>query len=205
MARVDDADLLLSALGLEASKKEAIARRLAAIGGLPGLWAARSPALGGELGPPAERRVDAILALLDRLLASPLPATQLADAGAVADHFRTRLALQPVESFWVLMLDVRGRLLGEECVAIGTLSACLVHPREIFAPALRLRAAQVILVHNHPSGDTTPSAEDLELTERLTEAGQLLGIPVIDHVIVARSGHRSLGLPQPRARRAGRR
>lgn len=202
---MDDADLLLSALGLEASKKEAIARRLAAIGGLPGLWAARSPALRGDLGPSAERRVDAILALLDRLLASPLPATQLADARAVADHFKTRLALQPVESFWVLMLDVRGRLLGEECVAIGTLSACLVHPREIFAPALRLRAAQVILVHNHPSGDTTPSAEDLELTERLTEAGQLLGIPVLDHVIVARSGHRSLGLPQPCARRAGRR
>jgi DNA repair protein RadC len=74
----------------------------------------------------------------------------------------------------------------------GTLTASLVHPREVFRPALREAAAAVILVHNHPSGDPTPSQEDREITERLARAGDLLGIPVLDHVVVAERGFASL-------------
>jgi DNA repair protein RadC len=74
----------------------------------------------------------------------------------------------------------------------GTLTASLVHPREVFRPALREAAAAIILVHNHPSGDPTPSREDREVTERLVHVGEILGIPVLDHVIVAERGYVSL-------------
>jgi DNA repair protein RadC len=74
----------------------------------------------------------------------------------------------------------------------GTLTASLVHPREVFAPALREPAAAIVLVHNHPSGDPTPSREDHEVTARLAAAGELLGIPVLDHVVVAEQGYVSL-------------
>lgn len=170
-------------------------RRLRALGGLRGLWTARTEAFDDVLPPSALPRLDAMFALLDLLISEPRRTPAIDSADAVAEYLRPRLALRTTESFWVLSLDARGRVIGEECVAIGTLTACLVHPREIFAPALRVRAAQVVVAHNHPSGDPTPSEEDLELTERLAEAGALLGIPLVDHVVIGTRGHRSLGTP----------
>jgi DNA repair protein RadC len=93
------------------------------------------------------------------------------------------------ESFHVLMLDGRHRLIALEEVSVGTLTASLVHPREVFRGAIRHAAASILLVHNHPSGDPSPSAEDRAVTERLYGAGELLGISVIDHVIVAAEGY----------------
>ena len=107
-------------------------------------------------------------------------------------HFYTRLRHARQEHFFVLLLDGRHRVLGEEIVSLGTLTASLVHPREVFRPALRASAAALILVHNHPSGDPEPSPEDRTVTERLASAGELLGIPVLDHVVVAERGFRSL-------------
>jgi len=95
------------------------------------------------------------------------------------------------ENFVVLYLDTRNRLAHKEFVSIGTLNASLVHPREVFEPALRHSAASVILAHNHPSGDPTPSEEDRRLTKRLAQAGELLGIEVLDHVIVSAQKHHS--------------
>jgi DNA repair protein RadC len=83
-------------------------------------------------------------------------------------------------------------VLRQELVSQGTLTASLVHPREVFRPALRESAAALVLVHNHPSGDPTPSREDREITERLMRAGEILGIPVLDHVVVAERGYCSL-------------
>jgi DNA repair protein RadC len=83
-------------------------------------------------------------------------------------------------------------VLRQELVSQGTLTASLVHPREVFRPALRESAAALVLVHNHPSGDPTPSREDREITERLMQAGEILGIPVLDHVVVAERGYCSL-------------
>ncbi|MCL5676761.1 MAG: DNA repair protein RadC [Firmicutes bacterium] len=88
------------------------------------------------------------------------------------------------EHFQVLYLDTKHRVLGVEEVSVGHLSASLVHPRELFKGAIRRSAAAVILVHNHPSGDPTPSAEDLDLTARLAEAGRILGIDVLDHIVI---------------------
>ncbi len=89
------------------------------------------------------------------------------------------------EAFRVLLLDGANRILADRTVSEGTLNASLVHPREVFKPAVDHTAASVILLHNHPSGEADPSAEDRAVTAQLAEAGRLMGIPVIDHVIVA--------------------
>jgi DNA repair protein RadC len=92
------------------------------------------------------------------------------------------------ENMVCLLLDARNRVVGQQLVAVGTLSACLVHPREVFKAAILRNAASIILAHNHPSGDVEPSEADLELTRRIADAGQLLGIHLADHVIVAPDG-----------------
>lgn len=107
-------------------------------------------------------------------------------------HFHARLRDAEQEHFCVLLLDGRHRVVGGEVVSVGTLTASLVHPREVFRPALQVGAAALILVHNHPSGDPAPSPEDRSVTRRLVEVGELLGIPVLDHVIVAERGFHSL-------------
>jgi DNA repair protein RadC len=88
------------------------------------------------------------------------------------------------EHFLALLLNVKNQVIAKELISIGTLNTSSVHPRELFKPAIRRSAASIILVHNHPSGDPEPSREDYEVTERLVEAGQLLGIDVLDHIII---------------------
>ncbi len=91
----------------------------------------------------------------------------------------------------VLLLDGRHRVMSESQISQGTLTASLVHPREVFRPAVQAAAAAIVLVHNHPSGDPTPSPEDLEVTRRLVSAGEVIGIRVVDHVVVADRGFHS--------------
>lgn len=140
------------------------------------------------LGPRWRRRLAVVRAALElgrRAAGTPLgPGEPMRDAAAVYAHFRGRLPQCEREQFFVLLLDGRNRLIAELRISEGTLTAALVHPREVFAPAIRLAAAALVLVHNHPSGDPTPSAEDAALTERLRRAGELLGIRVLDHVVV---------------------
>jgi DNA repair protein RadC len=88
------------------------------------------------------------------------------------------------EQFLSLLVDTKNRVIGIETVAIGTTTAALVSPKEVFKSAILANATGIILVHNHPSGDTTPSVEDSAITAKLRKAGQLLDIPVIDHVVV---------------------
>lgn len=83
-----------------------------------------------------------------------------------------------------LLLDTKNQLLASELIAVGSLDASLVHPREIFKAAVRYSAAAVILLHNHPSGDPTPSEADINCTRRLVEAGRVLGIGILDHIII---------------------
>jgi len=119
--------------------------------------------------------------------AEPLAAgNPVRDAAAVYAHFRGRLPQLEREVFYVLLLDGKNRVQGEVRVSEGSLTAALVHPREVFAPAIRAAAAALILVHNHPSGDPTPSAEDSAITQRLRQAGELVGIRVLDHVVIGR-------------------
>jgi DNA repair protein RadC len=92
----------------------------------------------------------------------------------------------------VLLLNARHELEARETVSVGSLNASIVHPREVFLPAILHSAASVVLVHNHPSGDPEPSEEDLQITRRLVQVGDLVGIGVLDHVIVAERGTVSL-------------
>jgi DNA repair protein RadC len=103
-----------------------------------------------------------------------------------------RLRKEKREHFLVLLLNARHEVIGRETVSIGSLNASIVHPREVFKPAILESAASILLVHNHPSGDAEPSEEDLAITKRLVEAGELLGIQVLDHVILASRGVVSL-------------
>jgi DNA repair protein RadC len=95
------------------------------------------------------------------------------------------------EHFVGFYLNTRNQVLRREVISIGSLNASIVHPREVFTPAIALSAANLILAHNHPSGDPSPSEEDLAITRRLVDAGRLLGIDVLDHVIVCRDQYAS--------------
>lgn len=103
-----------------------------------------------------------------------------------------KLRNEQKENFCVLLLNTKNHIIGFKTVSIGSLSASIVHPREAFAEAVTAHAAQMILVHNHPSGDPTPSREDLEITERMVKCGKVMSIPVLDHVIVGYDNFRSL-------------
>lgn len=101
------------------------------------------------------------------------------------------------EYFICITLDGAGRLINKRTITIGTLNATLVHPREVFADAIVDRAAGVIFVHNHPSGNTEPSQDDIEITDQLIKSGKILGIEIVDHVIVAKnkfSSFKNMGL-----------
>jgi DNA repair protein RadC len=95
------------------------------------------------------------------------------------------------ENFFVLSLDTRNRLIGIDKVSQGTLNASLVHPRETFESAIRKHAAQIMIAHNHPSGGTDPSEEDIKITKRLYEAGKIMGIELLDHIIVTKQSYLS--------------
>jgi len=109
----------------------------------------------------------------------------------VADAFRF-LEGRTKEQFWMAILDGRHSIVGIHRVSEGTVGASLVHPREVFLPALHAAASAIIVVHNHPSGHPDPSEEDIAVTKRLIESGRLLGIPVLDHVVIGRGRFTSL-------------
>lgn len=96
------------------------------------------------------------------------------------------------EHFIILILNTKNRILSKELISIGSLNSAIVHPREVFKPAVIKGAAAIICVHNHPSGDPTPSPEDISLTERLIRAGEIMGIDVLDHIIIGTEGYVSL-------------
>jgi len=96
------------------------------------------------------------------------------------------------EYFVLITLDGANRVIKKRIITIGTLTASLVHPREVFAPAIEDRAASIIVAHNHPSGNLDPSSADIEITKRVRKAGELLGINMIDHIIVAKSGYNTV-------------
>jgi len=113
-------------------------------------------------------------------------------AGDIAAFFAAELGHLDREQFVCCHLDVKNRLISREVVSVGHLSSALVHPREVFKAAILANAASVALAHNHPSGSTEPSREDIEITRRLFKAGELLGIPVLDHVVITATSHCSI-------------
>lgn len=99
-------------------------------------------------------------------------------------HFRERLAAERVEQFIAVVLDNKHRKIRDVVVSKGSLTSSIIHPRDVFSEVIRDSAAAVVFVHNHPSGDPTPSREDLEITRRLREVGELIGVRVLDHLVI---------------------
>ena len=110
----------------------------------------------------------------------------------VASLVGNRLKGKKKEYFLALLLDTRGQLIKVAEISVGSLDSSLVHPREVFKEAISASAASVIFVHNHPSGDPTPSEDDVKLTERLAGVGEIMGIDVLDHIIIGDKEHVSL-------------
>ena len=195
---LSDQELLAIVLGSGTAGRnvmELAGALMAATGGLAGVAQSSIEELCGQSGIGRARAslIQAAVELGRRSVGErPSPGRRLASAHDVWSHLRARLASSAVEEFWALALDVRHRIQSERCLARGSLTGVEVHPRDVFRPLIRSAAAAVIFCHNHPSGDPTPSRQDLELTTRLREVGDLCGIAVLDHVVVAWEGFTSL-------------
>ncbi len=138
------------------------------------------------LGPVKACRIAAAFELSRRLLQQPSPLTLLtpADIWRELRQFRRHKK----EHMIIFYLDARQVEITRELLSVGTVNATLVHPREVFEPAVRCLASSIIMVHNHPSGELQPSSDDLAITKRLVDAGSLLGIPIQDHLIISLLG-----------------
>jgi DNA repair protein RadC len=145
----------------------------------------------GEI--PRAERVQALFELARRFGAERLvPGATFRGARDVFNHFHMRLRDARQEHFFLVLLDSRRRFRGEVAVSQGTMDRALVHPRDVFGAAVREGASAVVIVHNHPSGDPSPSPEDINVTKRLAEAGTLVGIPLLDHVVIGEERYFSL-------------
>lgn len=109
---------------------------------------------------------------------------QITSPGSIAAIYMEEMRHLKQEYFKVVFLDTKNHITGDQNVTIGSINASIVHPREVFKEAIKRSAASMILIHNHPSGDPTPSREDIQVTERLYESGKLLGIDILDHIII---------------------
>jgi DNA repair protein RadC len=114
------------------------------------------------------------------------------DPESVVRAIRASIKDKAKEHFKLILLNPRNKIIGISTISIGTLNASLVHPREVFKDAIMHSAASVVLAHNHPSGDPEPSEDDLKITKKLVDSGKILGIEVLDHIIIAKNGFKSL-------------
>lgn len=130
-------------------------------------------------------RILAALELGKRVAARPsATAVNVESSDDIAALFMEQMRDLKQETFRILLLNAKGDIISAENISVGELTSTLVHPREVFRPAVKKSAAAMILIHNHPSGDPTPSSQDIEMTLRLMECGQLMGIRVLDHMVM---------------------
>jgi DNA repair protein RadC len=168
---------------------------LDAVGGLHGLARAstddlrRVPGIGLAR---ASQLIAAVEAGRRTLLRVRRDRPQFMSARDVAEFLVPQFGSRPVEQFGVVLLDTKHRILRTTLLSVGTLDASIVHPREVFRAAASAGAAALVLFHNHPSGDPTPSGDDVDLTKRMIRAGELMGITVLDHVIIAENRFHSM-------------
>jgi DNA repair protein RadC len=145
------------------------------------------------LEPKAADKTAAVLELARTYNAEPLVRGGAFQGSAdIFRHFHARMRDLKVEQFWSILLDGKHRLIREHLISQGTLTSSPVHPREVFSVAIRSSAAAIVLAHNHPSGDPSPSADDLDITRRLVQVGDLVGVRIVDHVIIGDNAFTSL-------------
>lgn len=130
-------------------------------------------------------KFQAIIELINRTkIAESRKVTQIRSPEDVAAYLKPLVKNKYKEQFIAIFLNTKGHIIKHEIITIGSLQASIVHPREIFESACRNHAASIIVAHNHPSGDPTPSREDIQVTQRLVKAGKIMDIPVLDHIII---------------------
>jgi DNA repair protein RadC len=189
---LSDAEVLALALGGGRGPHSAdtLARHvLRAHGGLRGVVRAGIGALGADIGALRAARLAATFELARRARAVPLaPRVSYTSSRDILRAYGPRLVDATEEQVLAVVLDARQRPVAERVIARGSTTACAVGPRELFGLAVREGGAGVVLIHNHPSGDPLPSDEDLRLTRAMLDAGRLLDLPLIDHVIIGRDG-----------------
>jgi DNA repair protein RadC len=194
--REDELLALVLATGTPGADAQELARQLLdRFGGVQGLERTSLVELQqvAGIGPAKASRVTAALELGRRCtIQSMAPGQVIRSSQEVVREFGPRLAHLDREHFFAVLLDSKHRKIRDHCIAVGSLDSAIVHPREVFRPAVAAAAAAVIVVHNHPSGDPQPSGEDLQVTRRLVATAELIGIDLLDHVIVARHGCISL-------------
>jgi len=193
-----DEELLavLLSTGAEGSNHRALAALVMQhFGGLAGVLEAGP----GELltrrgiGPAKASRLLAAAEIWRRMAARQMPVRATCPSPKeLFNEYLPRLGAEAQEHLIGIFVDSRGRRFGDQVLCIGGLSGALVHPRDVYRPVIRAAAAAVILLHNHPSGDPTPSQSDIDLTNTLQLAGELLGIRLLDHVIIGHEGFRSI-------------
>lgn len=192
---LSDAELLAILLGTGARREPVgvlASRLLHEVGGIAALSRVGAGALEqiAGLGPGKASRIVAAVELGRRVVTRPLPrGARVGSSRDVDAAMRPRLAAADVEHFIAIALDAKNRPIGEIEIARGGLSACPVSPADVFRALLREAAAGVVFVHNHPSGEPSPSADDVALTERLRRAGELIGVRVLDHLVIGREGY----------------
>jgi len=210
---LSDAELMAILLGT-GSVAEPVsilaARVIEETGGLDGLTRLGVGALAAirGIGRSKASRIVAAIELGRRVIAAPmLRGDRVVSSRDIDAALRPRLAREPTEHFIAIPLDAKNRAMGELRIATGGLAACPVAPSDVFRALVREAAAAVVFVHNHPSGEPTPSAEDIAVTDRLRIAGDILGVRVVDHVIVGHEGYfsfRDSGLLAKAAAKEGR-
>jgi DNA repair protein RadC len=167
---IDHARLLLSQFGGLKGIDEASVTELATVKGI---------------GPAKIAEIKACLEIAKRMGVQKWQAGEpLRSSADVYQHFRENLGREKRELFYVVLLNNKNRKIREVKISEGSLTASLVHPREVYNPVIRESAAAVIFVHNHPSGDPAPSPEDIDITKRLKEVGDVMGVRVLDHVVI---------------------
>jgi len=189
-----DEDLLSTILGARPRTRGVATKLLEQCGGIAALSRA-SPRELSRVNGVTEARAARICAAFELGRRALHTAQRREIVGRAEDVYRLiapRVAGVAQEMFFVIGIDVRNGLLDVVEVGRGSVADVAVHPREVFRPLVRMAAAAGVLAHNHPTGDSTPSVDDIELTRRLREAGALIGIPIIDHVVIGDGTHRSI-------------
>lgn len=142
------------------------------------------------IGPANSFGIKLFQAVAERMAKEKIPEKLNLDfAQSIVDYLQKAIGIEQKEHFIALYLDAREGLIESRTISVGTLNASLVHPREVFEPAVALHAAGIIVAHNHPSGSAEPSGDDREITKRLVETGRILGIEIRDHIIIAKTEH----------------
>ena len=144
------------------------------------------------IGKAKSRQIIAAIKLAKLMLAPRAEQAVIRSPRDVFELMRFEIGMENKEFFYILLLDTKNKVISKELISIGSLNATIVHPREVFNSAIRQSAASILCIHNHPSGDPTPSQEDIQLTKRLAEAGEIVGIELLDHLVISGSDYVSL-------------